>query len=149
MTERQKRFVDHFVDSGNGAEAARKAGYSKNCDDVIASENLRKPNIQAAIADRMDAKGITEARLLKTLDEGLNANVVKVFNNNGAILISEPLVDHVTRHKYLETGLKLRDMFPAEKKNLTHDFITPEAEKAATERVNKLLAKKQTEANTK
>jgi len=145
MTERQKRFVDNYIDSGNGAEAARNAGYAEGNARQQANENITKPDIKAAIADRMDSAGITEAKLLKVLEEGLAATRTHLDKDGGI----EETDDFLTRHKYLETGLKLRDAFPAEKKKLEHDFITPEAEKAATERVNKLFVKKQTEANTK
>ena len=83
LTERQRRFVDNYVDCGNGADAARKAGYSENADDEIAYENLRKPHIKAAIAERMDEAGITEKRLLKVLDEGLSATKIH-FNQKSS-----------------------------------------------------------------
>jgi len=142
MTLKQKRFVENYCDSGNGAEAARKAGYSKNTDDVIAFENLRKPKIQAAIAERMDKAGITEARLLKVLDGGLDATKTHLSQKGeGAEAEVKVYDDYAVRHRYLDTALKLRDMFPAEKKKLRHDFsnITPKDEQAARERVNRLL----------
>lgn len=51
MTERQKRFVDYYIQSGNATEAARKAGYKHP--DVYGSENLGKLSVQKAIQDRM------------------------------------------------------------------------------------------------
>ena len=50
LTPRQQRFVDEFVVGSNAAEAARRAGYSERTARQIASENLAKPDIQAAIA---------------------------------------------------------------------------------------------------
>lgn len=29
LTEKQKRFIDFYIETGNGAEAARRAGYSE------------------------------------------------------------------------------------------------------------------------
>jgi phage terminase small subunit len=49
LTPRQQRFVDEFILSGCGAEAARRAGYSVRTARQIGSENLTKPDIQAAI----------------------------------------------------------------------------------------------------
>lgn len=49
LTVRQHRFVAEFAVCGNGAEAARRAGYSARTARQIASENLSKPDIQAAI----------------------------------------------------------------------------------------------------
>ncbi len=51
MTERQKRFVDYYIETGNATEAARKAGYKKP--DVQGSQNLGKVSVKEAIAGRM------------------------------------------------------------------------------------------------
>lgn len=55
LTARQARFVDEYLLSGNGAEAARLAGYSAKTARQMATENLSKPAIQAAIQAREDA----------------------------------------------------------------------------------------------
>lgn len=52
LTERQRRFVEEYMACGNGAEAARRAGYSEGIAKVQASENLTKPNVKAAIERR-------------------------------------------------------------------------------------------------
>jgi phage terminase small subunit len=51
LTPKQKAFVREYKkNGGNGTQAAIKAGYSENTADVIATENLRKPNIKEALA---------------------------------------------------------------------------------------------------
>lgn len=52
MTEKQKKFCDYYITSGNGAESAIKAGYSKKTARTIANENLTKPYIQEYIEKR-------------------------------------------------------------------------------------------------
>ena len=52
LTERQRRFVEEYMACGNGAEAARRAGYSEGIAKVQASENLTKPNVKAEIDRR-------------------------------------------------------------------------------------------------
>ena len=49
LTNKQRIFVDEYLLDFNGTRAAIKAGYSKRSADVIASENLGKPNIDAVI----------------------------------------------------------------------------------------------------
>lgn len=49
MTPRQKKFCEYYIQSGNAAEAARKAGYSEKTARNIGQENLTKPDIQAYI----------------------------------------------------------------------------------------------------
>lgn len=59
LTERQKRFIDFYIETGNATEAARKAGYKKP--NPQGSENLAKPSIKAAIDARL--KEIEDARV--------------------------------------------------------------------------------------
>ena len=55
MNARQKAFADYYIQFGNAAEAARKAGYSEKTADSIGRENLRKPTIAQYIKERTDA----------------------------------------------------------------------------------------------
>lgn len=66
MNDRQKAFADYYIECGNGAEAARRAGYSEKTADRIANENLRKPEIAAYIAERVRP---TEEKRIATGDE--------------------------------------------------------------------------------
>lgn len=66
MKDRQKAFADYYIECGNGAEAARRAGYSEKTADRIANENLRKPEIAAYIAERVRP---TEEKRIATGDE--------------------------------------------------------------------------------
>ena len=52
LTQKQLRFIDEYIISGNATQAAIKAGYSKKTAAVTATENLRKPNIKAEIEKR-------------------------------------------------------------------------------------------------
>ena len=45
----QEKFCSYYIKLNNGEQAAIKAGYSKKTAAVIASENLRKPNIAKRI----------------------------------------------------------------------------------------------------
>lgn len=53
LTEKQRRFVDYYVETGNASEAARRAGYSEKTAGWIGQENLQKPTIKAAIDARL------------------------------------------------------------------------------------------------
>jgi phage terminase small subunit len=55
LTLRQQRFCDEYALSGNGAEAARRAGYSEKTARQSASENLTKPYIKTALQARQQA----------------------------------------------------------------------------------------------
>lgn len=68
MTAKQKRFCDEYLIDLNATQAAIKAGYSKKTAAVIATENLRKPNIKEYIDKRMEEK---EKSLIADQDEVL------------------------------------------------------------------------------
>lgn len=73
LTEKQRRFADYYIETGNAAEAARKAGYSKKTADAIGRENLRKPTVSAYIKARlaeMDVSRLADAE-----------EVLEVFSN--------------------------------------------------------------------
>lgn len=53
LSVKQKRFIDYYIQTGNASEAARKAGYSAKTAYAMGIENLRKPQIQAAIQTRL------------------------------------------------------------------------------------------------
>ena len=53
LTEKQRSFVDYYVETGNASEAARRAGYSEKTAGWIGQENLQKPTIKAAVDARL------------------------------------------------------------------------------------------------
>ena len=62
LTEKQKRFADEYIKSGNATQAAIKAGYSKKTAKIVASQNLTKLNVKSYIDDRM--KVIEDNRIM-------------------------------------------------------------------------------------
>lgn len=68
LTARQQRFVDEYLTDLNATQAAIRAGYSAKTATVIASENLCKPNIAAAI---QSAREKTAAKLEVTRERVL------------------------------------------------------------------------------
>lgn len=63
LTQKQQRFVDEYIISGNATQAAIKAGYSKRSSQQTGAENLLKPVIKAEL-DRRNA----EIKSAKTAD---------------------------------------------------------------------------------
>lgn len=53
LSEKQKRFADYYIETGNGAEAARLAGYKGKNLNNIASENLAKLGIKNYIDEKL------------------------------------------------------------------------------------------------
>lgn len=55
LTEKQRRFADYYIETGNATEAARRAGYKAKTASQTGAENLRKPYISAYIKERLGA----------------------------------------------------------------------------------------------
>lgn len=66
LTEKQKRFIDYYIQTGNATESAILAGYSENSAKQIGSENLTK--LDTYIKERLDKK---EDKRIATADEVL------------------------------------------------------------------------------
>ena len=64
---------------------------------------LEKPSIQSALHVIMENSGITDEFMMTKLKEGMESKKTIGMGEN-----SEKVDDMPTRHKYLETGLKLK-----------------------------------------
>ncbi|HSH24286.1 MAG TPA: terminase small subunit, partial [Massilibacterium sp.] len=77
LTEKQKRFADYYIESGNASDAARKAGYSPKTAFRTGQENMQKPAIKQYIDEKLGEiaskriMGATEAlELLTSIGRG-------------------------------------------------------------------------------
>lgn len=71
LRPKQQRFVDEYLIDLNATQAAIRAGYSAKTAGAMGSENLTKPEIAAAIAEKQAAiaakSGITAERIVAEL----------------------------------------------------------------------------------
>lgn len=84
LTPRQRLFVEAFLGEArfNATEAARIAKYSGNDKTLasVGSENLRKPEIQSAVAARISEAAMTANETLARLSQHARASVCDVLN---------------------------------------------------------------------
>jgi len=80
LTEKQKRFIDYYVETGNQTEAARRAGYKQP--HVQGAQNVAK------LRDRIDAR-------LKELEEKRIAGAVEVLQYLTSVMREEVSEDVV------------------------------------------------------
>lgn len=89
LTPKQARFVDEYLIDLNATQAAIRSGYSKKTAEKIGSENLKKPEIEAAINAAKDQRSqrtkIDADWVLNRLAEEAEADVADIFNENGDI----------------------------------------------------------------
>lgn len=55
MNERQQRFADEYIKTGNAKQSALTAGYAKQSADKYSSGLLKRPEVQEYIQERMEA----------------------------------------------------------------------------------------------
>lgn len=95
MTPKQTRFVDEYLANGSSAtKAAISAGYSEKTAASIGEENLRKPEISAAIEARadkiMERLEVTSDIVVQEIAKLAFFYPRKLFNDDGSMkLISE------------------------------------------------------------
>ena len=65
LTLKQRKFLAAYLETGNGTEAAVRSynAANRNTAHAIANKNLRRPAIQAAVADYLDGGGLSGERL--------------------------------------------------------------------------------------
>lgn len=90
MKPQHKVFLDHYLKSGNGAEAARVAGYAKSNAAQTASQLLRTPAMKEAVLKARE--GSIEATSY-TLDKAMRETdacieFAKITKNAGAMIKS-------------------------------------------------------------
>ncbi|MCG0748009.1 prophage P2a protein 34 [Lactiplantibacillus plantarum] len=97
LTPKQRKFANEYIKSGNAADAARKAGYSKQTARTVGQQNLTKLDIKEYIDEQMaeiesskiaDAKEVMEfyTRVLR----GEELETVVVGTADGAESIERP-----------------------------------------------------------
>lgn len=90
LSAKQARFVEEYLLDLNATQAAIRAGYSAKTAASVGFENLRKPNIAAAIAAAQAARSkrteITQDRVLAELAKIGFSDLRKVMTQGGALL---------------------------------------------------------------
>lgn len=96
LTSKQQRFVEEYLIDLNGTQAAIRAGYSKKTAAEIGAENLKKPQIAAAVQAEMDGRS---RRTEITADYVLESIVSTMERCKQA----EPVFDRKGDHVEVET----------------------------------------------
>ena len=94
LTAKQARFVSEYLVDLNATQAATRAGYATKRADAIGYENLRKPDIQsaiaAAIAERAQRTEITQDRVLTELGRIAFADIRKATQWGASVPFTDP-----------------------------------------------------------
>ena len=69
LTEKQKRFIDYYIETANATESAKRAGYSEKTAKNIGAENLTKLNffIKQKLAEKESQRIASQDEVLQYL----------------------------------------------------------------------------------
>ena len=97
MTERQKRFIAEYLIDLNATQAAIRAGYSVKTAGSIGDENLKKPEINSAIAKEMAKRskrtGVNQDRVVLELAKIAFVNASDVIDADTATVKDDATAD--------------------------------------------------------
>lgn len=134
LTEKQRRFADEYIKSGNATDAARLAGY-KNAE-ASAKDNLRKPTIKSyidGVLEEMASKRIMQAseamELLTTIARGEMEETMYIGTSDGVITIEDKKPDINQRTNALKEILK---RYPIDREGKER-LLQAQADKATAE----------------
>lgn len=89
LNERQKKFCREYVKTGNGQQAAIKAGYAKHAARITASKLLTKDNVKNEIdrlSKKREEKAIADAADVMTfLTKVMNGEILDQFGLDASL----------------------------------------------------------------
>lgn len=107
LTEKQKRFADYYIETGNITEAAVKAGYSKKTARVIGQENLLKPAIKGYIDEKLetmqDERTASAKEVLEFLTKSMRGEIKE------EVVVVEGTGDGTSEARTVKKQIGLRD----------------------------------------
>lgn len=100
LTVKQTKFIKGVAQGKTKRQSAIDAGYKGTPEtiSVVASETLRKPNVQEALQKEMVRQGITIEKIIKPIKDGLDAEKVHIVGS-GDQAKAEITPDHSIRLK--------------------------------------------------
>lgn len=111
LTEKQRRFVDYYIETGNATEAAKRAGYKAETAYATGAENLRKPKIKTEIDSRlkqMESDRIADAtEVLQYLTAAMRGEIQE------EVVVTEGIGDGRSEAKIMKKQLSAKDQIKA------------------------------------
>ncbi len=118
-TLKQKAVAKKLVEKGvSVSRAMREVGYSENT-----ARDPSKVTNSKGFKELLAELGVTDEKLGQVLNEGLEATKVVVMGKESSESYVDVQPDHPTRHKFLETGLRLRGYAKDDAPNININFI--------------------------
>src|SRR3990167_6783004 len=123
LTPKQEYFCLYYFTIPNASQAALKAGYSRQTAPFIGSENLKKPQIIARLAELAankppdpDIADVEERK--RRLTHHLRAEIADFVDASGKVQLSKDIPHHVAVSEYSITTIGHDDGEQVTKKSL-------------------------------
>lgn len=111
LTEKQKRFADYYIETGNMTEVAIKAGYSKKTARVIGQENLLKPAIKNYIDEKL--KELEEKRVASATEVMQLLTSAMRGELDEEVVVVESIGDYCSEARVVKKKIGLKDRIKA------------------------------------
>ena len=111
LTEKQKRFADYYIETGNASESARRAGYKGKNLNNVASENLAKVGIKEYIDRKLKALESERTASAKEVLEMLTSSMRGEIKEE--VVVVEGTGDGCSDARIVEKQIGLKDRIKA------------------------------------
>lgn len=87
LTEKQKRFIDYYIETANATESAKRAGYSEKTAKNIGAENLTKLNffIQKKLEEKESNRIASQDEVLQYLTKVMRGELKDQFGLDASL----------------------------------------------------------------
>ena len=87
LTEKQKRFIDYYIETANATESAKRAGYSEKTAKNIGAENLTKLNffIQKKLEEKEEDRIASQDEVLEYLTRVMRGELKDQFGLDASL----------------------------------------------------------------
>ncbi|WP_299267049.1 terminase small subunit [uncultured Leptotrichia sp.] len=107
LTEKQKRFADYYIETGNATESARRAGYKGKNLNNVASENLAKVGVKSYIDEKLkilqDERTASAKEVLEFLTKSMRGEL------DEEVVVVEGTGDGTSEARTVKKQIGLRD----------------------------------------
>jgi len=120
MTKKQKALLQYMLDPeiATTAEASRLAGYASPQSAYAAVKAADFQDALKTFLAILESRGVDDKKLADVIAEGLDAEEIKYFSKDGIVEDERVVTDHVTRHKFVETVVKIRKLINTDNSTL-------------------------------
>ena len=105
-------------DIPNTATASRLAGYASPQSAYAAVKSQDFQDALQTFLKILELKGVDDHKVAQVIADGLNAKDTKFFSKDGIVEDEREVDDHATRHKFVETVVKIRKLINTDNTSL-------------------------------